>query len=103
MLNLVCRNFELEKSILADIQHVFPTLFRCKLDDDVNQLIFGLPASREHPVSFNEGGAVLPVVIKNNLKLLNDTLQSQSGDDRVPRLLHKLNNIEHVRDGSSIK
>ena len=96
MLNLVCRNIELEKIILSEVRQVFPTLLRCKLEDDVNQILFGIPANRANPVHLNTENETLPSNVKEHLKFLNSALKANCAQDHVPHLVQKLNDIDLV-------
>ena len=76
-MNLICRDQSLRQAALEKIQAVFHQVYSCKLQDDVNEVVFALPNGRTSPVSVATGDVSCPVSqsLNNALSSVQDVLQ----------------------------
>jgi len=77
ILNLICRDQSLRQATLEKIHAVFHQVYSCKLQDDVNEVVFALPNGRTTPVYVATDDVSCPVSqsLNNALSSVQDVLQ----------------------------
>ena len=75
ILNLICRDQKLRHETLEKLHAVFHHVYGCKLQDDVNEVLFALPHGRTKDlcVSVDDSAVLLPS-LKHALDSLQDAV-----------------------------
>lgn len=89
ILNLVCRDTELKKTVLSRVATVFPAVYTVDIEDEVNQIVFALPEQRDSDKD-NMAAAIA------NVKELNSVVKRNIGQNNDIDLCDMVKNLSIV-------
>ena len=74
ILNLICRDQKLRREIVEKLHAVFQHVYGCKLQDDVNEVLFALPHGRTTDLCVSVADSTVLPSLKQALDSLQDAV-----------------------------
>ncbi|XP_064649297.1 eEF1A lysine and N-terminal methyltransferase-like [Lineus longissimus] len=81
ILNLSCRNKDIEKEVLDEMKTVFRGMFSKQVQDDVNKLVYALPSSRSHSQDLKDA-QLLGYNLRRTAGILQDLMKSRAASKK---------------------